>query len=222
MAKQLIDAINEVMKRANVIAGDATAFTSLVDASHQHDIDIAVQVINEGIDDLYSSTGIPQPGGQAESSITLVLNQREYTLATNLVRLRWPLIDRANINYMLEFPGGYDELLIIDAAQTFTGLPPWAAINPNTGALHTSHSPDAVSAGRVYFYEYDKDLDLVNATDLVPFTNAAFRAMVPAWTQLWKRERRNEFDADLYKMNMGRAARFMTEEEPRDSWWRGG
>jgi hypothetical protein len=42
--------------------------------------------------------------------------------------------------------------------------------------------------------------------------------MVPAWVQLYKRELRNEFDQSLYANAIGRAARFLSELEPRDSW----
>lgn len=218
MAKQLLDAVNEILKRTNIIAGDASALTSLVDSSNQHHIDIAVQVVNEGIGELYTLTANPLPNEQAESTITLVNGQREYSLASDLVHLRWPMIDKTNTQFLYEFPGGYDAMLILDPEQNDTGLPPWGAISPVNGKLHVSHAPTTVEAGRVYTYQYDKDLGMVNATDTVPFNNACFRHMVPAWVQLWKRESRNEFDKPLFDKALGLAAKYLAEEEPRQSY----
>lgn len=215
---QLLDAVNAVLKRVNVIAGDGTILSSLTDSGKQHDIDVCVQVINEGMDEVYSLSAVPLPKEQADATITLVANVNEYALASDLVQLRWPMIDRANSQYMFEFPGGYDALLIIDIEQTWSGLPVWGMINPNTNMLHTSHLPTSAEAGHVYHYEYDRDVSVALATDTFPFTNACFRAMVPVWTQLWKRERRNEFDQPLYGSNLGRASRFLTQQEQRTNW----
>lgn len=219
MAKTLLDGVNEILKRVNVIAGDAAALTSLTDSSNQHAIDIAVQVVNEGIDELYTATSKPMPKEQGESTITLVNGTRDYSLATDLVQLRWPLIDRTNTQFIIQFPGGYNNMLLLDPEQNDMGLPVFAAINPKDATLHMSHAPTSVEAGRVYYYEYDKDVSLSAATDSFPFTNACFRAMVPAWVQLWKREMHNEFDTELYRSNFARASRVATEEEPRDSWF---
>jgi hypothetical protein len=214
----LLDAINEVFKRTNNIQGDAAALTTLTDSARQHPIDMAIQVINEGIDELYSSSAVEKPLGQAESTITLATGTRSYALASNLERLKFPLIDKTNTQFIISAPGGYEYLLLIDPEQDDTGLPIWAAISPVTGQLYLDRAPTSAENARVYTYQYEKDVSLVLATDTVPFSNVVFRSMVPAWTQLYKREMRNEFDAELYKMAIGRAAIFLTELEPRDSY----
>lgn len=221
MAKTLLDAVNETLKRVKVVdTGNVGLLTSLTNISLQHEIDVAVQVINEGMDQLYSYGQLNMPKSQNESSITLVNGSREYSLATDLVRVHWPMIDRVNTQYLFEWTEGYDRLLLLDPQQDYTGLPIWAMISPITGLLHVDRAPTTLEAGRIYFYEYEKDTVLTNATDAVPFTNATFRAMVPVWVQLWKREERGEFDEALYKLNMGRAARFCREDisEPNNSY----
>lgn len=217
MAKTLLQAVNEVLKRVNVIAGDANAFTSLVDTAQQHSIDIAVQVINEGIDELYSASHVSLPNEQAESTLVLAAT-REYTLATNMVTLLWPMIDKNNTQFLWEFPGGYNQMLLLDPEQDDTGLPFWGAINPVTGKFHTDRQPDAPNIGRTYTYQYEKDLSMSIATDTVPFTDVTFRSMVPAWAQLWKREMKGEFDTALYAQAMGRASRYVTELKQRTSY----
>lgn len=218
MSKTLLDGVNEVLKRVNTIAGDASALTTLVDSSKQHDIDIALQVINEGIIKLYTSSGIELPGEGASSTLTLVLNQREYSLATNLVQIRWPMVDRTNTQFLYEFPGSYQDMLLLDPEQNDTGLPTWGTINPGNNLLHVDRAPTSAEAGRTYYYEYDKDVTLSTATDSMPFSDTCFRAMVPAWVQLWKRERRNEFDQALYMDSIGTASRVITKLEPKKSY----
>lgn len=218
MTKTLLDGINEILKRTGVIAGDAGEITSLTDGSRQRSIDIAVQVINEGIDELYSAAKKALPNIQAESSLSLVAGTRAYTLATDLVSLRWPLVDKTNNQFIFEFAGGYNAILLYDPGQTYTGLPAGACIRPTDGKLYLDRAPTSIEAGKVYTYQYDKDLELTLSTDNMPFSNAVFRAMVPAWVQLWKREMRNEFDVPLFQGNIGRASLFLTKSQPRTSY----
>lgn len=216
--KTLLNAVNEIFKRVNAISGDAAALTSLVDSSRQHPIDVAVQVVSEGIDELYSATHISLPKGQAESTITLATGSREYPLAGDFIAMYWPMIDRPNSQYLFEWSGGYNKMLLLDPQQTFTGLPQWGCISPITGNIRVDRAPTTVENGNVYTYEYERDLVLVNPTDQVPFSNACFRSMVPAWVQLYNRGMRNEFDQALYMASIGRASRFVTEAQQRTSY----
>lgn len=218
MAKTLLESVNEVLTRVGLVSGDSGALTSLTDSARQVSIDQAVQVINEGIDELYSTSGMAQPNEQAESSFTLVTSTRAYSLASDLVQIRWPLIDKTNSQLIYEAAGGYDSLLLLDLEQDDTGLPYCAAIRPTDGKLFLDRAPTASENGRVYTYQYDKDLVLDAAADTVPFSDAVFRAMVPAWVQLWKREKRHEFDSDMFKTSVGRASRLLTQKQPRTDW----
>lgn len=218
MAKTLLNATNEILKRVVVIAGDSGLLTSLTDSARQPFIDAAVQVVNEGIEELYSATATPQPSGQAESFITLVTGTRSYALQTDLVRLHYPLIDKVNNQFISPYPGGYNQILQDDSEQDDDGIPHFGSISPVDGELYLDRIPTAAENNNVYTYQYDKDVSLVVLTDVVPFEDPAFRAMVPAWVQLWKREMRNEFDGELFNASIGRAARFITKNKPRTSW----
>jgi hypothetical protein len=218
MAKTLLNATNEILKRVGLIAGDSGLLTTLTDSARQVAIDVAVQVVNEGIDELYAASNVAKPNGQGESTVTLATADRSYALATGLLRLRWPMVDKTNTQFLHQYPGGYNAKLIADPEQDDTGLPVYAAINPVNGELHLDRAPTSVENGRVYTYQYDKELVLTAAANEVPFKDAVFRAMVPVWVQMWKRERRNEFDGELYKIDLGRAATLMTQILPRDSW----
>jgi hypothetical protein len=216
--KTLLDCVNEIFKRVNVNAGDAAALTTLTDSARQHPIDVAVQVINEGIDKVYGGSNKALPTSQKEGTITLATGTRAYALATDLVQLRWPFIDKTNSQFIMQYPGTYNDMLLLDLEQDDTGLPHWGAISPVNGYLHLDRTPTSDENGKVYTYQYDKDLGLSAASDTVPFNNAAFRAMVPAWVQLYKREMRNEFDQKLYAESLGDAARYITELQIRSSY----
>ncbi len=216
--KTLLNAVNEILKRANEVAGDAAALTTLTDSARQHPIDLCVQVINEGVDELYSATGKPIPQEQKQGTITLVTATRQYALASDLIQMRFPLIDKTNTQYIWEFPGDYNDMLLLDPEQDDTGQPRWAAISPVNGYLHLDRAPTSIENGRIYTYQYDKNLGMSLAADTVPFNDAAFRAMVPVWVQLYKREKRNEFDEGLFKTSLGRAARLATMVQPRSSY----
>lgn len=218
MAKTLLNAVNEVLKRVGMVHGDSGLLSALNSPSIQRSIDIAVQVINEGIDELYKATDQTKPKAQAEDTITLLAGDRDYALATDLVTLHWPLIDQTNNQYIWKFKGGYDKLLLLDPERDDTGLPYYAVISPLTGELYLDRAPTSVEAGRVYTYQYDKELELSVAADTVPFGNTVFRAMVPVWVQLWRRDQQNEFDPDLYRLNLGRAASGVTMQQPRDNY----
>lgn len=218
MAKTLLNAVNAILKRTQIIAGDSGALTSLTDSARQHYIDVAVQVVNEGNDELYTAAEMPQPNGQGSSTITLVAGTRAYALASDLVRLRWPMIDRTNSQFLYEYAGGYNALLELDPEQDDTGLPFAAAIRPTDGYLHMNCAPTASDAGRIYTYQYDKSLEMTLLTDTVPYNNQIFNAMVPVWTQLWKRDARSEFDQALFTENRGRAARLLSKRVPATSY----
>lgn len=218
MTKTLLNGTNEILKRVGIVSGDAVILDSLTDSARQRAIDVAVQAINEGVDELFSVSNKSLPLKQGESTIVLSLGVREYSLADDVVKLRWPFIDRANAQYLAEYPGGYNKMLVDDMEQDDEGLPHYAAIRETDGKLYLDRAPTTEDAGRVYVYQYDREFGLEAAADVLPFNDAVFRAMVPVWVQLWKREMRNEFDNDLFKLNIGRAARFTSSVQPRRSY----
>jgi hypothetical protein len=216
--KTLLDAVNEILKRLSIVSGDSALLTTLTDSARQVDIDVAVQSVNEVMEELYSISALAKPNQQTSSTITLATNTRAYALQTGIVRLHWPFIDRTHNQYLWEYGPGYDSLLLLDPEQDDTGNPMFGAIRPTDGYLHLDRAPTSVQNGYIYTYQYDKDIGLTSATDQVPFNNTVFRAMVPAWVQIWKRDRRNEFDPELFKGSFGRAARLLGEQGPRTSW----
>lgn len=218
MAKTLLDSTNEILKQVGVIAGDAGLLTTLTDSARQVSIDLAVQVVNEGIDELYTTAEIAQPNEQNEATITLLEGINAYALNAALVQLRWPMVDRTNSQFLYEYPGGYNAMLLADPELDDTGLPHYGTIRPTDSQLFIDRRPTAVEAGRQYAYQYDKNMGLALAGSQVQFNDAVFRAMVPVWVQMWKRERRGEFDDEKYRISLGRASRLLTQKQMRSHY----
>jgi hypothetical protein len=224
LSTTLLTAVNDILKRASIIAGDSSALTSLTDAARQVDIDISVQVINEANIALYADAKRTPPSGQSSSTITLVTNTRNYTLASDIVRLHNTdgilAVDKTNTQFIYEYDGGYDRLLQdIDPEVDDTGTPLYGVIRPTDGALYVYPTPDSTVNGNVYTYQYDKSLIMSTYTDTFPFSDDCYSMMRPCYFQLWKRQRRNEFDGDLFKAAIGTAAKLLPQLPQRTDYF---
>ena len=215
----LLNGVNEVLKRVRFIQGDSGLLTSLTDQARQSAVDVAVQVWNEAIEELYSMAEVPLPQEMAENTITLVTSDRDYVLQTDLIQLHWPFHDETNGRYITEFPGGYLALTksqLVPANET--GQPYFAVIRPTDGFLYLDKLPTATENGQVYKYRYDKDISLALAADTFPFSDAVFRAMVAATAQYWQRDWQRDFDEEIFRANLGRAARLLTQQQQHTNW----
>lgn len=216
----LLDGVNEVLQRVHQIDTNGS-LTTLTNEGKQTQIDLAVQVWNEQIDQLFTDTSTPHPNQLAENTITLATSDRDYALESDLIRIHWPLLDETNGRYITEYPGGYMALAIGQPIPSNeTGLPTRGAIRPTDGELYLDRIPTANENGFVYKYRYDKDTSLSLAADTMPFNDAVFRSLVPAVAEIWKLYRmgKESFSNGSYRQSMGRAARILTETQPIDSW----
>jgi len=221
MAKTLLNGVNEVLKKVDILDEDSGLLESLSDSARQTFIDLAVQVINEVLDELYTVTKRSKPKQLKESTITLVADQQAYPLHTALVRLRreFDLIDESN-NHTITIldEDGYHQIIIGDLEQDDTGLPNWAAIRPTDAQLFLDRKPTANDAGKEYKYRFDKDMELTDFDDPFPFTDPVFRGVVVAAAELWKGYRHQEFSEPLFKNAIGRSARLLSKITNRTSW----
>src|SRR3990167_4966403 len=166
--KTLLNGVNEVLKRAKLIQGDAGALTSLTDSARQLWVDTIIQCWNEVVGELYRETGTPVPTMIAEGTITLATNDRDYALAGGAGNdvLYFPLVDETNGQYIYEYSGGWMKLRQDQAIPAdYTGLPNYGAIDPTDGELYLDRIPTATENGLVYKYRYQKDGVLDSAAD---------------------------------------------------------
>ena len=177
--KTLLNGVNAVLRRVNILTGDTGELDSLTSSPRQVFIDTAIQVWNEATIQLYSSTSGALPTSITEATITLANGDRDYALASDLVRIYWPLQDETNGREIEQYPGGYMQMVNDQEIPTnYTGIPYYGVIRPTDGLLYLDAIPQATEAGLVYKYRYDKSLVLDTATDTFPFSDQVFQAMI--------------------------------------------
>lgn len=219
MAKTLLDGVNEVLKRVGLIQGDSGLLTTLTDSPRQTYIDLAVQLWNEAVEQLYTNSDIPLPLEMAESTITLVTGTRDYALASDLVALRWPLVNRDKGEYIHEWRKGYHDLIVSQPQPAqWEGLATFGAISPIDGKIFLERIPTAEHNAKVFTYNYDKDISLAVAAATFPFDDIVFRAMVPVVAELWAAKKNRAGEGGTVKVNYGRASRTLTRQPMRSNW----
>ena len=223
MSKTLLNGVNEVLKKTDVLDSDAGLLTTLTDSARQTLIDTTVQAINEIVDELYVLAKMSKPKQMRESTITLSDGVKKYSLHSKLLMLRteYHLIDETNSHTITIIPDGYHDIVLGDLDQDDTGLPHFCAISPIDGKLVMDRAPTSVEAGRVYKYRYDRDLSLDEADDVFPFNDAVFRSVVTGAAERYKFYRHLEFSDGIYRRAMSMAARYLREMPPRTSYGRG-
>ncbi len=222
MAKTLLDGVNEVLKKLSLIQSDNVTLSSLTDSARQIWIDQSVQAWNEVMEQMYYVAREPMPNILAENTITLVTSDRDYALQTDLVEL---VIGEYN-SVMLDETNGrfiYHRSYMQIVSEQFqpanwTGIPLYGGIRPTDGEFYLDRIPTSAENGLVYKYRYLKDASVSGATDQFPFSDAVFRALVPAVAEVVNRKRNSEFDSGLYNANLGRAGGLLNKVQERRSW----
>lgn len=219
MARTLLNGINDVMKRLGYIKGNSGELTSLVDTQRQVTLDLTIQAWNEVIVEIFDASDTPFPNELAENTITLVTDDRDYALQTDLVQLRWPFTNQTNGDQIFEYPGGYEQIYFDQPIPAnFTGQSTLAAIRPIDGELYLDAIPTANENGDVYTYQYDKELLLSAAADLMPFSDTVYSQLIMAVAELVKRDKEKSFDGGMYARRTGIAAGLLTQQQQRTTW----
>lgn len=147
------------------------------------------------------------------------LDTRQYSLPSDLVQIVWPLHDEDNGQWISEYPGGYQALRTAqNYPDNYTGQPFRGAIHPEEGDLYLDRVPTSDIAGRVYQLQYTKDLTLSRATDVLPFNDTVYRAMVPVVTELYRYNQNNRINNGILSLNYGRAIRALKRTYDGDTY----
>jgi len=209
----LLSGVNAVLEKATIINKNHP-LTGLTNSGKQTFIDNAVASWNEAVDQIYSKSNIMRPNQAEEDKITLVADKRVYSLPSDLVQLRWPLQEEIQGRFIIEYPGGYEELRnILVQPANYTGQPTSGAISPIDGDLYIDMIPTSSEAGDIYKFFYWKDTNLSRASDVFPFSDTVYRALVPVVTQLFKYNQNNITSSDVRKLNYGRAVRALKKQQ---------
>ncbi len=226
MAKDLLFLTNEVLRKAKFITGESGELTSLTDDARQVEIDITKRNWNTAISELYSLSKIPLPQEEATSTITLEDGEREYTLPSDLIQLRFPIIFESDQHIVREYPGGFERMRVdqLDPSN-WTGRPIHAVISPINGKLRFDYEPTSAEDGDQYTVYYDKDLFLDVAADQVPFSDVVARHMVEVVVVDWKNDQRPTSKTEKIrqrradrKKQLALASKFLTNKQVNSTW----
>jgi len=218
MSKKLIDGVNDVLSKALVLKS-TNRLTSLTNSGKQGFIDNAIASWNEAVDEIYSKSKVLRPDQGSEDTITLVTGVREYELPCDLIQIRWPLQDETNGRFIHDYKGGYEELRhLLVQPDNYTGQPTMGAISPVDSSLYIDMIPTSTENGAIYTYFYWKDTGMTRATDVFPFSDVVYRALVPVVAELWRWNAGQSRDESLIKKNYGRAVRALKKEPVEEVW----
>lgn len=225
MTKTLLDGVNDVLRRRGEIKSNSGELASLTDSQRQTSIDLAIQAWNESVIDLYDISEMQMPNEMATSNIMLITSTRAYTLPTDLVMIRYPLIQETNGYTIYEYGGGWDQMRR-DQLQpsNYTGRPSLGCIRPSDGKLYLDRTPTSVDNGLQYTLTYDKSLIMSLAADTFPFNDEVYYMMVATVAEKLKMETANQNDTKYlvsekkYQQALGKAAGLLSKKPQRSSW----
>jgi hypothetical protein len=240
MAVTFLQVVNDTLKRVRVIQGDAgelatstvtSTATGLVatgaftDSGRQTEIDLAIQLWQEAVHEVYGMGLFPNEGSSA--TFTLATGQREYSFPSDFERV-------AGANYhdrvlrgatsgllAFEYKSGYAGMLRDQVLATdFTGDPSFWAISPVDGSLRLDREPTTEQAGDTWNMLYEKQLVLTStmATDTLPFADTVSAAIVPVVAEAWNRVFKKEFDQGMFRSSLARSLDYMARTQRRNRY----
>ena len=180
-----LEAVNIVLREGGIIAGDDDEITSFSETQHENHLNLAKRAIKRELNDLLSDKALPYEEGEAY--ITLVSNQRLYSVASDFIRFTDPCpfmleVDAATSTGVSQnrriFPykkQAKEEDIrrdLMDYRDT-NGEPQFFYVNKGTTHQVGFYPvPDTNQAGDIYRYWYQKNRSVSVETDVIPMINA--------------------------------------------------
>lgn len=216
MAKTVtfLTAVNDVLKQARVIQGSSGELTSFTDSSRQAFIDVMIRSWNDVLHEL-SRAGILE-GEVNTSTFTLVTDTREYSLATDFVRMVGNPVEPTNNSILKPYPGGWLKMREDQPdPDDFDGRPNYWAINEDTGNIRVDTNPTSQENGLVYTYAYEAAINLTATGNTFPFDDQVVRSLYDAVVQTYEFKMKKQFNAPIFQAAMARAAHFARRQKAR-------
>lgn len=242
MTVTVLQLVNSVLKRTGEIAGDSeelatstvtstatglTATEAFTDSRRQHKIDVALQLSNEALHEVFAMGLVYKLASTA--TVTLVAGQREYDLPSDFERMagedkQYRVLRGATNGLTLsEYDGGYAAMLAQQAvASDFTGTPAAWALSPANFTIRMDAEPDTGDAGDTYNFLYERRIGFSStmATEALPVSDTVADALVPAIAEAYSRSFKKDLDPDFLRGSLNRALDFLRQNQRRDRWGR--
>lgn len=212
MAKSFLTAVNDLLKEAKIIQGDAGELTSFTSTERQTDVDSARSSWNDLLLEIYSRDD-SFPRASREGKFALVEGQREYALAADFeIMAADELRNETDGLRLTPYDGGYNKMWADQTSpDNWVGTPNHWALSPKANKIRIDRNPGSSDATNVYKYLYIKDLSMSLITDLFPFSDQVVMALTPAAAELYKFKRHGQegFSGGIYTVSLGRGLRYL-------------
>lgn len=224
MAYTFLQAVNRGLKRVKAIEGDAGDLTTFTDSARQHEIDVLIQIWNEGLHALYGLGAFQ--GELAEGTVTFATDTKNYAVATDFEAMAGEdYIDRVMVSAtkgsrLYEYPGGFERMYRNQPVPAdITGYPNYWAIDKRDNTFIFDNQPTVDENGEAVTYLYEKRIALTLITDTFPVSDTVVDALLPVVAEIYhidiQGRQRNPISAFTGFKN---AVRLVTQTKPRKSY----
>lgn len=170
----LLEAVTRILRSNAILRGDTDAPSAFTDTNHNASMQLAIVAIQDDLAGLVADKLIPYE--KTSATISLVTNQRTYTLESDFVSFYgFPhFYDSTDNRVIPEWQGGLENLQLADTQyQTQTGTPNWWYWEPTTTKKVGFYQvPNSSFNSRSLTYHYEKEIVLDEASDTMPFHNS--------------------------------------------------
>ena len=169
-----LGAVNRIMQLNGLIRGDTDLLVSFTDTNHASTSAIAQIAVQNEITELSSKGTLPYQH-KTDQTITLATGTRTYALASDFVQLwgdRPFFYDKTQNNQIFEYQGGENQLRNdILTYRTDQGTPTYFYFELGTTQQVSFYLvPDSSVNGRLFYYDYQASVNVVNSSDTIPLT----------------------------------------------------
>jgi hypothetical protein len=237
VAITFIQAVNSTLKRTRTIQGDAgelatstvtstatglVATEAFTDSGRQTEIDVAIQLWQEAVHEIYGLGLFPNEA--ASATITLTDGTREYDMPSDFERVAGKDYEervlRAATTGLVahEYRGGYARMLRDQAMATdYLGDPNFWAISPVNGKMRLDREATSAQDGQTWNMLYEKSLALTStmATETLPFSDTVAAALVPVVAEGHNRIFKKTFDPGMFQTSIVRSLDYLTKNQRR-------
>jgi len=208
-----LDAINEVLKLADVIKNGDELTSFVLPVNLTHDVDLARRAWAIGLTQMRRMGAIVGEAG--EGTLTLETDKVSYSFTADMSLTDFVAVTGAFVNtggfYITPYPlGGRDDPWLamredIPDRSDHTGRPRHYALNLSSGNLELDTTPTASENGETYLFTYDKKFGPSDATDTFDLTDAVVESLYPAVAEIFSRYRTTEFNNSFFQTSMADA-----------------
>lgn len=168
-----LGAVTRILQLCGHIRGDTDAPTSFTDTAHNSTMSIAQIAVQDELTNLAADRLIPYE--KASTSISLTGSTRIYTLPGDFISFYGVahFYDSTDNRLILEFPGGQEQLQLIDYRyKTTEGTPNYWYWEPaSTKKVGFYQVPNSTYDGRSLSYDYESSILVSSSSDTMPFHN---------------------------------------------------